>query len=57
MTNEERALHGMVYQLEVAWNAADGAAFAALFADDADFDSHPRRLLHRARGDSKPDIA
>jgi uncharacterized protein (TIGR02246 family) len=37
MTNEERALHGMVYQLEGAWNAADGAAFAALFGDDADF--------------------
>ena len=37
MTNEERALHGMVYQLEGAWNAADGAAFAALFTDDADF--------------------
>jgi hypothetical protein len=28
MTNEERAQHGMVYQLEQAWNAADGAAFA-----------------------------
>jgi uncharacterized protein (TIGR02246 family) len=37
MTNEERALHGMVYQLEQAWNAADGAAFAAPFANDADF--------------------
>jgi uncharacterized protein (TIGR02246 family) len=37
MTNEERALHGMVYQLEAAWNAADGAAFAAHFNDDADF--------------------
>jgi uncharacterized protein (TIGR02246 family) len=37
MTSEERALHGMVYQLEAAWNAADGTAFAALFADDADF--------------------
>ena len=32
MTNEERALHGLVYQLESSWNAADGAAFAALFA-------------------------
>ncbi len=37
MTSEERALHGMVYQLEAAWNAADSASFAALFADDADF--------------------
>jgi uncharacterized protein (TIGR02246 family) len=37
MTTEERALHGMVYQLEAAWNAADSAAFAALFGDDADF--------------------
>jgi uncharacterized protein (TIGR02246 family) len=37
MTSEERALHGMVYQLEAAWNAADGAAFAAPFAEDADF--------------------
>ena len=37
MTSEERALHGLVYQLEAAWNAADSAAFAALFAGDADF--------------------
>ncbi|MGC2109524.1 MAG: SgcJ/EcaC family oxidoreductase [Candidatus Korobacteraceae bacterium] len=37
MTSDERALHGLVYQLEAAWNAADGASFAALFADDADF--------------------
>ena len=37
MTSEERALHGLVYQLEAAWNAADGAAFAASFSDDADF--------------------
>ncbi len=37
MTSEERALHGMVYHLEAAWNAADGAAFAEPFADDADF--------------------
>jgi uncharacterized protein (TIGR02246 family) len=27
----------MVYQLEAAWNAADSASFAALFAEDADF--------------------
>ena len=37
MTGEERALHGMVYQLEAAWNAADGAAFAAPFTEGADF--------------------
>lgn len=37
MTNEERALHGVVYQLEQAWNAADGTAFAAAFSEDADF--------------------
>lgn len=37
MTNDGRALHGMVYELEQAWNAADGTAFAAAFADDADF--------------------
>ncbi len=36
MRTEERALHTMVYQLESAWNAGDGNAFAALFADDAD---------------------
>ncbi len=37
MTSDERALHGMVYQLETAWNAADAATFAALFVEDADF--------------------
>lgn len=37
MTNDERALHRMVYELEQAWNAADGAAFAAPFTEDADF--------------------
>ncbi len=36
MTIEERALHKLVYQLESSWNAGDGDAFAALFADDAD---------------------
>jgi uncharacterized protein (TIGR02246 family) len=36
MTDEERALHRLVYQLESAWNAGDGDAFAGLFADDAD---------------------
>ncbi len=37
MTNEERTLHAMVYQLEAAWNAADSTAFAGLFAEDAEF--------------------
>jgi uncharacterized protein (TIGR02246 family) len=37
MTNDERALHEMVYQLEAAWNAADGQGFAEAFAEDADF--------------------
>jgi len=37
MTSEERALHGMVYQLEAAWNAADADSFASLFAEDAEF--------------------
>ena len=37
MTNEEGALHSLVYELESAWNAADATAFAALFADDAEF--------------------
>jgi len=37
MTSDEKALHEMVYQLEAAWNAADGAAFAEAFAEDADF--------------------
>ncbi|MGA2904991.1 MAG: SgcJ/EcaC family oxidoreductase [Candidatus Korobacteraceae bacterium] len=37
MTSEERALHGMVYHLEAAWNAADSVAFATFFAEDADF--------------------
>jgi len=37
MTNDERALHEMVYHLEAAWNAADGKSFAEPFAEDADF--------------------
>jgi uncharacterized protein (TIGR02246 family) len=37
MTNDEKALHEMVYQLEAAWNAADGQGFAEAFAEDADF--------------------
>ncbi len=37
MTNDEKSLHEMVYQLEAAWNAADGQAFAEAFAEDAGF--------------------
>jgi len=37
MTNDEKALHEMVYHLEAAWNAADGQSFAEAFAEDADF--------------------
>jgi uncharacterized protein (TIGR02246 family) len=37
MTSDEKSLHEMVYQLEAAWNAADGAGFAEMFAEDADF--------------------
>src|SRR5687767_7824762 len=31
------ALEGIVQQLETAWNAGDGVAFAAPLSDDADF--------------------
>ncbi len=34
---ERAALEGIVGQLEAAWNAMDGSAFAAPFAADADF--------------------
>jgi uncharacterized protein (TIGR02246 family) len=38
LTAEDRAaLTSVVGQLEAAWNAMDGAAFAAPFASDADF--------------------
>ena len=36
MTNDDRALHQLVYQLEAAWNAADGKGFAEAFVEDAD---------------------
>jgi uncharacterized protein (TIGR02246 family) len=36
MRSDERELHKLVYQLESAWNAGDGDAFAGLFAEDAD---------------------
>jgi uncharacterized protein (TIGR02246 family) len=34
---DQAALEGIVGQLEAAWNAQDGPAFAAPFARDADF--------------------
>jgi uncharacterized protein (TIGR02246 family) len=37
MTSDEKALHEIVYQLEAAWNAADGQSFAEAFTEDADF--------------------
>ena len=37
MTHDERAIHDIVARCETAWNAGDGAAWAAPFAEDADF--------------------
>jgi uncharacterized protein (TIGR02246 family) len=37
MTADEQAIERIVQQLESAWNAHDGARFAAAFADDAHF--------------------
>src|SRR5687767_4402615 len=34
---DRAALENIVGQLEAAWNAMDGSAFAGPFADDADF--------------------
>lgn len=34
---DRAAFEGIVRQLETAWNAMDGSAFAIPFADDADF--------------------
>jgi len=34
---DRAALESIVGQLEAAWNAMDGSAFAGPFADDADF--------------------
>jgi uncharacterized protein (TIGR02246 family) len=34
---DRTALESIVGQLEIAWNAMDGSAFAAPFAGDADF--------------------
>ena len=36
-SGDRAALESIVRQLEAAWNAMDGAAFAAPFAGDADF--------------------
>jgi uncharacterized protein (TIGR02246 family) len=37
MKNEERPLYEIVEALETAWNNSDSAAWAAQFAEDADF--------------------
>lgn len=36
-SDDERIVSDLVGELEQAWNAADGARFARLFAEDADF--------------------
>ena len=35
--DDRAALETIVHRMESAWNAMDGAAFAAPFAEDADF--------------------
>ena len=37
MSSYERAIHDIVERCEAAWNAGDGEAWAADFAEDADF--------------------
>ncbi len=37
MTTDETLLHELVAKLEAAWNASDSIAWAAQFAEDADF--------------------
>ena len=37
MSQDERAIHDIVGRCEAASNAGDGAAWAAPFAEDADF--------------------
>ncbi|MFZ1137479.1 MAG: SgcJ/EcaC family oxidoreductase [Candidatus Korobacteraceae bacterium] len=37
MTTEEQPLYEVVEKLETAWNNSDSGAWAALFAEDADF--------------------
>jgi uncharacterized protein (TIGR02246 family) len=36
-TEDEAAIRAVIGQLEVGWNAGDGAAFGAPFAEDADY--------------------
>jgi uncharacterized protein (TIGR02246 family) len=45
---DRAALESIVSRLELAWNASDGSAFAADFADDADF-VNIRGEHHRGR--------
>jgi uncharacterized protein (TIGR02246 family) len=37
MNSDEQAIGAMVKRMEAAWNAGDGAGFAAPFTDDATF--------------------
>ena len=39
MTDEDEALRALVATYTAAWNRGDGAGFASVFADDADFTS------------------
>lgn len=53
--NPEDISRTVIEQLESAWNAADGAAFGAPFAPDADFvtirgELHSGRLQERTGG-------
>lgn len=45
---DRRAVQGIVERMEAAWNAMDGSAFAAPFAEDADF-VNIRGEHHRGR--------
>ena len=49
MAEEQQIVAGIVAELEAAWNAADGGAFAQPFAEDADF-VNIRGEHHRTRG-------
>jgi uncharacterized protein (TIGR02246 family) len=44
--DEQGIVSDLVAELEKAWNAADGAAFARPFADDADFVNIRGELFH-----------
>ena len=37
MSSDEQDIHEIIRQMEAAWNAGNSAAFAAPFAEDADF--------------------